>query len=382
MSLTKIQNRIACCSFITLALFGCRKDAQVIPEVVTNTLFAADPNAAVKGLYVVNEGNMYMNKASLDYVDFTAGSYRKNIYNQANPEVTKGLGDVGNDVGVYGSKLYVVVNGSNKVEVLNVKTGKRIQQIDIINCRYITFTRGKAYVSAYLGQIGDPNAPNGIVAEIDTTSLKETKRIVVGRQPEEMAVVGNNLYVANSGGYTPSNYENTISVINLNSFTETKRIPVAINLHRLKADRYGDLYVTSRGDYLDVPSRLYVINTQTDQIKKVFDIAAGNLVIDDDLAYIYSTQFNILTGKSTVSYDMLNVKDEVLLSRKFITDGSDKNILIPYGIAVHPVSKDVFVTDATDYVTPGVLYCFDASGKKKWSVETGDIPAQFAFVYK
>ena len=382
MSLTRLHTSIAYCTLLTLALAGCRKDTQVIPEEVTTTLFAADPNAAVKGLYVVNEGNMYMNKASLDYVDFTAGSYRKNIYNQANPEVTKGLGDVGNDVGVYGSKLYVVVNGSNKVEVLNLKTGKRIQQIDIINCRYITFSRGRAYVSAYLGQIGDPNAPNGIVAEIDTTTLKETKRVEVGRQPEEMAVVGNNLYVANSGGYTPASYENTISVINLDTFRETKRITVAINLHRLKADRYGDLYVTSRGDYLDVPSRLYVISTQTDQVKKVFDIAAGNLVIDDDLAYIYSTQFNILTGKSTVSYDMLNVKDEVLLSRKFITDGSDNLIKVPYGIAVHPVSKDVFVTDATDYVTPGVLYCFDAAGKKKWSVETGDIPAQFAFVYK
>lgn len=382
MSLTRLHTSIAYCTLLTLALAGCRKDTQVIPEEVTTTLFAADPNAAVKGLYVVNEGNMYMNKASLDYVDFTAGSYRKNIYNQANPEVTKGLGDVGNDVGVYGSKLYVVVNGSNKVEVLNVKTGKRIQQIDIINCRYITFSKGRAYVSAYLGQIGDPNAPNGIVAELDTTTLKETKRVEVGRQPEEMAVIGNNLYVANSGGYTPASYENTISVINLDSFKETKRITVAINLHRLKADRYGDLYVTSRGDYLDVPSRLYVISTQTDQVKKVFDIAAGNLVIDDDLAYIYSTQFNILTGKSTVSYDMLNVKDEVLLSRKFITDGSDNLIKVPYGIAVHPVSKDVFVTDATDYVTPGVLYCFDAAGKKKWSVETGDIPAQFAFVYK
>ena len=382
MSLTRLHTSIAYCTLLTLVLAGCRKDTQVIPEEVTTTLFAADPNAAVKGLYVVNEGNMYMNKASIDYVDFTAGSYRRNIYNQANPEVTKGLGDVGNDVGVYGSKLYVVVNGSNKVEVLNVKTGKRIQQIDIINCRYITFSRGRAYVSAYLGQIGDPNAPNGIVAEIDTTTLKETKRVEVGRQPEEMAVVGNNLYVANSGGYTPASYENTISVINLDSFKETKRITVAINLHRLKADRYGDLYVTSRGDYLDVPSRLYVISTQTEQVKKVFNIAAGNLVIDDDLAYIYSTQFNILTGKSTVSYDMLNVKDEVLLSRKFITDGSDNLIKVPYGIAVHPVSKDVFVTDATDYVTPGVLYCFDAAGKKKWSVETGDIPAQFAFVYK
>ena len=378
----KLTYRTLCIVLIAISFVACRKDVKVAPEEVIDTLFPAEPNAAVRGLYLVNEGNMYMNKASLDFVDFSAGSYRRNIYNQANPDVTKGLGDVGNDVGVYGSKLYVVVNGSNKVEVLNVKTGKRIQQIDIINCRYITFSRGRAYVSAYLGQIGDPKAPNGIVAEIDTSSLKETKRVEVGRQPEEMAVVGNNLYIANSGGYTPGNYERTISVINLETFTEIKRIPVAVNLHRLKADRYGDLYVTSRGDYLDVPSKLYVIDTKTDQVKKVFDVAASNIVIDDDLAYIYSSSFNIITGQSTVSYDMINVKDEVLLGRKFIADGTDKVIKVPYGLAVHPVSKDVFVTDATDYVTPGVLYCFDSTGKKKWSIETGDIPAQFAFVYK
>ncbi len=365
-----------------IGLGSCRKDPVPTPEKVVKALFPGEPSASIKGLYLVNEGNMFMNKTSIDYVDFTTGSFRNNIYNQINPEVTKGLGDVGNDVGVYGSKLYVVVNGSNKVEVMNVKTGKRIQQIDLLNCRYITFSNGKAYASAYFGRIGDPNAPNGIVAEIDTATLKETRRVEVGRQPEEMAIVGNNLYVANSGGYTPSNYEHTVSVVNLTTLKETSKIEIGINLHRLKADRYGDLYVTSRGDYLDIPSRLYVINTQTAQIKKVFDIAAGNLVIDGDLAYIYSSEFSSTTGKITVGYSMLNVKDETLLSRKFITDGTDKEIKVPYGIAVHPITKDVFVTDATDYVTPGRLYCFDASGKKRWSAETGDIPAQFAFVYK
>lgn len=361
-------------------LAACRKDPKPVPEEIVDTLFPADPNATVKGLYLVNEGNMNMNKASLDYVDFTSGQYRRNIYNQSNPGITKGLGDVANDIGVYGSKLYVVVNGSNKIEVMDLKTGKRISQIDLLNPRYITFTQGKVYVSAYLGQIGDPNAPKGIVSEIDTLTLKEIRRTEVGRQPEEMAVIGNKLYVANSGGYSPENYERTISVLSLATLKEINTIDVAINLHRLKADKYGDLYVTSRGDTKNIPSKLYVINTQTEQVKKVFDISAGNLAIDDDLAYIYSAEFNSSTGMNAISYTMLNVKDETLLTTKFITDGTD--IKLPYGIAVHRVTKEVFVTDATDYVTPGVLYCFDRNGKKKWSVQTGDIPAQFAFVYK
>ena len=367
-----------CCTGL---LGSCRKDLEPVPEQQEG-LLPPDPNSATRGFYLANEGNMNMNKASLDYMDYTTGIYRRNIYNEVNPGIVKGLGDVANDMAIYGSKLYVVVNVSNKVEVLDTKTGKRIKQIDILNCRYITFHKGKAYVSAYLGTVGDPAAPHGIVAMIDTTTLTEVKRINVGRQPEEMAIVGEKLYVANSGGYSPKAYESTVSVLDLNSFSFIKNIEVAINLHRVKADQYGDVYVTSRGNYDDVPSRLFVIDSKTDAVKKAFNIGVSNFAINGDLLYFYQTEWNSNTGQNTINYGMLDVKDEVILNTKFITDGTDKGITIPYGIAVNPLTKEVFVTDAKNYVTPGTLYCFDPNGKKKWSVTTGDIPAHFAFIYK
>jgi DNA-binding beta-propeller fold protein YncE len=376
----KIALHLTVALFVVLLAVSCRKAPQVIPEQVEQ-IFEGDASSTIKGMYMLNEGNMNMNKASLDFVNFRTGIYERNIYNKANPAVTKGLGDVGNDVGIYGSKMYVVVNISNKVEVLDVKTAKKLGQIDIVNCRYVTFHNNKAYVSAYLGKVGDPKAPNGIVAEIDTTSLQITRKVTVGRQPEEMAIVGEKLYIANSGGYSPTDYERTVSVIDLASFAETKRIDVAINLDRVKADKYGDLYVTSRGDYYTIPSKLFVIDTHTDAVKKVFDIAASNLWIDDDIAYIYSTEWSYPQQKNTISYSMLNVKDETVLSTKFITDGTDQKIVVPYGIAVNPITKDVFVTDAGNYVASGTLYCFDKNGRKKWQVVGGDIPAHMAFVY-
>jgi DNA-binding beta-propeller fold protein YncE len=364
-----------------LMFAACRKD--LVPSKEEAEGIIPDPLSRIKGFYLLNEGNMNMNKASLDYLDIHAGIYQKNIYGNANPGVVKGLGDVGNDIGIYGSKLYVVVNMSNKVEVLDVNTGKKIKQIDVLNCRYITFYNGNAYVSAYLGEVGDPKAPQGVVVAIDTATLNEVKRVEVGRQPEELAVVDGKLYVANSGGYSPPNYERTVSVIDLNTFQVVKNIDVGINLHHLKADQYGDVYVTSRGDYYDIPSKLFVIDTKTETVKKTFDIGVSNLVIDGDLAYFYSTEFSYLTGNNTISYGVLNVKDEMLTGQKFITDGTDKRIMIPYGIAVNPINKEVYVTDAKDYVSPGRLYCFDKNtGKTKWSVETGDIPSKIVFVYK
>ncbi|UEG55171.1 YncE family protein [Mucilaginibacter daejeonensis] len=372
-------------SYITVAvaasmifLASCRKDPKPAEET-TQTLFPADPSSKVKGLYVLNEGNMNLNKASLDRVDYTTGLFHQNVYAAVNPEVTKGLGDVANDMAVYGSKLYIVVNNSNKIEVLNARTGKRIKQIDLLNGRYITFSQNKAYVSAYLGTVGDPNSPNGIVAEIDTASLLIERRVNVGRQPEELAVIGDQLYVANSGGYSPSNYERTVSIVDVNSFKETDRIDVAINLERLKADRFGDLYVTSRGDYQSIIPKLFVISSTTKQIKKVFDLPVRNMYMDDDLLYTISTNGNSAT--QPYLYGTIDVTNETHTSRALITDGTDKQIRLPYGIAVNPITKDVLITDAKDYVTPGTLYCFDPSGKKKWQVTTGDIPSRFAFVY-
>lgn len=362
------------------AAISCRKENTIVQPVIT-PVTTPEPNAPYVGMYLLNEGNMGSNKASLDYFDYTTGIYTKNIYAERNPTVVKELGDVGNDIQIYGSKLYAVINVSNKVEVMNVADTKRLGKIDILNCRYITFANGKAYVSSYAGPVKiDGAAPIGFVAEVDTATLQVTRKVIVGYQPEEMAVVNNKLYVANSGGYRVPNYDRTVSVIDLLTFTETKKIDVAINLDRLKADSEGDLYVTSRGDYRSIPSKLFVIDTKTDAVKKTFDIGASNLCIAGDTAFVYGSQFSYNTGKWTVSYNMINVKTETLLNTNFITDGTEKSIRMPYGIIVNPATRDFFVTDAKDYVSFGTLYCFDKTGKKKWSAVTGDIPGHMVFV--
>ncbi|MVT11162.1 DUF5074 domain-containing protein [Chitinophaga tropicalis] len=364
---------------VALAIFAgaCRKGPQIVPPVETPV---ADPDSLTNGFYLLNEGNMGMNLATLDYFDRSTGTYKRNIYSEVNPGATKEMGDVGNDIQIYGGKLYAVINMSDKVEVMDVHSARRIGQISIRNCRYITFYKGKAYVSSYAAAQGDTNTGEGFIAEVDTATLQVLRKVEVGRQPEEMAIVGDRMYVANSGGYSPPNYDRTVSVVDMNTFTEAKRIDVAINLHRMKADQYGDIYVTSRGDYYDIPSKLYVIDTKQDIVKDSFDLGASNLCIKGDSAYIYSVEWSYITSSNTVSYAIVNVKNENIVTNNFITDGSEKQIAVPYGMAIDPASGDIYVTDAKDYLLPGTLYCFDKTGKKKWSVTTGDIPAHFAFI--
>ena len=69
-----------------------------------------------------------------------------------------------------------------------------------------------------------------------------------------------------------------------------------------------------------------------------------------------------------------------VVSRKIITDGTESQIVSPYGIAVHPTNGDIYITDAKNYTSSGTLYCYSKSGAQKWSATTGDIPGHFAFL--
>jgi DNA-binding beta-propeller fold protein YncE len=357
---------------LLFSLTSCRKDEIIPPLEIT----------AIHGFYLLNEGNMGSNKATLDYYSCDSGKYYRDIYASVNPHVPKELGDVGNDIAIYGSKLYAVINGSNKIEVMEAKTAKRITQINIPNCRNIIFYNGYAYVTSYAGpiQTNPEYQQMGYVAKIDTTSLQILDKCLVGMQPDGLAIVNGKIYVANSGGYLTPNYENTVSVIDITTFKEVQRIAVALNLSRVCADSHGNIWVCNRGDYLGVQSKLYCIHSSTDQLTDSIPIATSNFHLDEDNLYIIGVEWNYVTMSIEINYGMVDVVSKKLITKKIITDGSEAEIRMPYGIAVNPITKDIYLTDAKNYVSPGKLYCFDKAGKQKWNVYTGDLPAHFAFL--
>lgn len=371
---------------------ACREDYVVIPPEDT-PVDEGDPEAPIKGFYLLNEGNMGTNKASLDFYDYTTGIYSQNIFPSRNPNVTMELGDVGNDLKIYGKRMYAVINCSNLVEVMTADSAKHIGIVKIPNCRYITFYGDKAYVSSYAGPVQIGNMQLGYVAEIDTATLQVTRTCTVGYNPEEMVVLDGEhtldgkpkIYVANSGGYNPPDYDNTISVIDLESFVEEKKIEIEKNLYRIRADKYGDLYITSRGDYYDLPSNLYCFDPKSETIKKTFDIPATNICIAGDSLYITAWVTDNYSGEQKVSYGMVDVSEEAVLSSSLISDGTVINI--PYGLAVNPDTKEFIITDSGDYVSPGVLYYFNADGTLKWKIPdkdngtgTGDVPNAVAWL--
>lgn len=366
---------------ILILLASCREDYTVIvpePEKV-DSVQTVD---SIAGFYLLNEGNMGTNKSTLDFYDYATGTYTRNIYGNANPSVPMELGDVGNDLQIYGSKMYAVINCSNKIEVMDKLTARHLAQIDIPNCRYIRFSGQYAYATSYAGPVSiDPDyEQRGYVAKIDTATMQVVDTCLVGFQPDELAIADGKIYVANSGGYMSPNYENTLSVIDLATFREIRRIPVAINLYQARRDSHHQLWVTSRGDYYTIKPKLYCVDTQKDIVTDSLDVAAGSCWLDGDSLYICGKQYNEGTKKQERNYCIVNVATHRIVSRQIITDGTDGDIDTPYSIFVHPQIKDIYITDAKGYITPGTLYCFSKDGKLKWKVATGDIPAHPAFL--
>ncbi|MEG1554478.1 MAG: YncE family protein, partial [Rikenellaceae bacterium] len=145
----------------------------------------------------------------------------------------------------------------------------------------------------------------------------------------------------------------------------------------------GNIWVSSRGDYYGTPSKTFVIDTKTDQVTDVLNLLPNsNMTLKGDSLYMYSAEWSYVTNSNSVTYAIVDTKTKRVVTRNFITDGTDKNIKIPYGLAVNRNNGEFLVTDAKDYVTPGTLYCFNPNGTKKWEVTTGDSPAHIVFTRK
>ena len=320
------------------------------------------PDAYAKGMYILNEGLFQLNNSTLSYYDFTTGTLTENIFLDVNH---RGLGDVGNDLQRYGSKLYCVVNNSNIVEVMEFSTAKSLKTINLNGKqpRRLAFLDGKAYISCF----------DGDVVRVDTASLEVEATVHAGRNPDGICVCNGKLYVCNSGGLNYPNYDNTVSVIDPVSFTVTKDITVVINPTRVKAynDRY--VYVVSNGNYGDISYAFQKIDCQTDEIVKTYDLEVYNFAIYQNLAYAYSYDYSTMTSWIKV----LNLETDEVVNESFISDGTQ--LQTPYNIAVNPLNGDVYITDAGAYTANGDVYCFDQNGKKKFSFEAGLCPASMVF---
>ncbi len=362
-----------------LLLPSCASDDPTLTESETEIIPGGGEGGEVIGVYVLNEGNLGSNKCTLDYYSYADSAYIRNIYAEANPTAVLELGDAGNDIAIHRGRLYIVVNGSHKVEVLDAFTAKRIGQVDISSPRNLAFRGDSVLVSSFVG--GTPEA-NGSVVCFDANSLRILGQCSVGVGPEEMVVADSLLYVANSQNYGAGIMDNTLSVVNLNTLTKVGDIEVAVNLHHLRLDDFGNMWATSRGNYADQPSRLIRLAKGTDgsyAVAETLPYGCANLALGNGKLYFYDQTYDA-NWNATYAFNYLQPTATGYndFRKSFISDGA--TLTTPYCIAVQPSNGDIFITDVKNYTSSGELRCYSPSGTLKWKATTGDIPGHIAFL--
>ncbi|MCL1933022.1 MAG: hypothetical protein FWF53_04310 [Candidatus Azobacteroides sp.] len=323
-----------------------------------------EPAETVSGVFILNQGSDGQNNAGISYYDLETGDFKFDI-------ATASLGDTGQDMIAYGSKLYVSVSESGRVTVFDLKSHTRLKDIDLKNGeqlrypRYLASYNGKVYVTTF----------DGNVVRIDTTSLSQDGITPVGPNPEGIAAVTGKLYVANSGGLSYPNYNNTLSIVDIATFKEEETLTVGLNPSFVHADSYGNVYLTYRGNYDDISAGFQQIDTKTNTVTDIPIPANQDFVIVGDSLYFYGVTYNAdYTTNNT--FGIYNVKTRQLVPDQIITDGT--KITTPYGIGVNEKTKDVYISD-TDYSNPGTVYVFGEDGKKKNTLKVGLNACKFVF---
>ena len=118
-----------------LALCACRKDP--VPEPPSkdadltgeSVAFEFFHESSPQKIFVLNEGQMGANNATLDFIRVQEGQYVTGAFRKMNPDIGAGLGDVGNDIAVHGDEVWMVVNNSGIVEVVSAKDETEIAAI-------------------------------------------------------------------------------------------------------------------------------------------------------------------------------------------------------------------------------------------------------------
>jgi len=340
---------------IAVGFTACEKE-DIIP--------VPEPIKSAAGVYILNQGSWDKSNAGISYYDFETEQLRFDITNQT-------LGETGQDMIAYGSKLYVSVSGSGIIAIFDLNTGLLIKNINLLNGgqprtpRYLASYGGKVYATTF----------DGNVVRIDTVSLSQDGITKVGPNPEGIAAVNGKLYVANSGGLNYPNFDNTLSIVDIATFKEEKKLTVGLNPNIVHADSYGNVYLTYREDNFTTFGGLQKIDTKTNIVTDIPILANQNFVITGDSLYFFGVTYNAdYSANNTIG--IYNIKTGQLVTDQFITD--DTKINTAYGIGVDERNNDVYISD-TDYSSPGKVYIFGTDGKKKKTLNVGISACKFVF---
>ncbi|HET6242974.1 MAG: hypothetical protein H0V01_14910 [Bacteroidetes bacterium] len=336
---------------IILVCLSCKKDKPIKP----------DPEKPIQitpqgGVFILNEGNYQWGNASIDFYNNADSSYSTNVFKTAND---RPLGDVFQSMEIIGSKAYLVVNNSGKIEVVNLSDFKSLASINgLTSPRYIkAVSETKAYVTDYA---------SNVISVLDLTNNTVIKTIPCRGFTEELIFSSGKVFVTN----LKSEY---LYVFNPITDLLTDSIKTGYASNSIRKDKNGKLWILCSGENTGgIPGSIHRVNPETNLVEYSVHFPNANqnpfkLRINSEGDMLYFLNNGICRA---------SINNIELDTQPFIV----QNNLNFYGLGVEPKTGIIYIADAIDYVQKGKIMRYSKEGNLINSFNAGIIPGDFYFL--
>jgi len=350
-------------SFILLitAVISCSKN----PVREKNIINPPPGNTTYEnGIFVVNEGNFNWGNASITFINPKDTTVEQNVFETHND---RSLGDVAESMQSFNGKGFIIVNNSNRIEVVSLKDFTSVKSIKGFNSpRFMVIIDStKAYVT---------NMQNTItVLDLSTLSIK--KSISTIGWTESLIQYNNYLFVSSIGpeNVASSKRNPRILVIDIKSDQVVDSIKTGKEPIGMVMDKKEKIWVLCTGgyDHFELPT-LVRIDPSLRVVDKTFSFPNLNATPS---RLCINAQRDTLYFLNNGVYQM-PVSSTTLPSSPFIP----ANDHLFYGLGIQPTNGNIFVSDAKDYVQNGVVYQYNqVTGSLITTFPAGRIPGSFCF---
>lgn len=307
-----------------------------------------------QAIWVLNEGNFQSGNASISVINRTTGEVIQDITEKVNGFL---LGDVLQNALMVNGKIWLTVNNSGKIVVVNPSNLKIEKTIEAIGS------------PRFMDQIGDEvfvsDFQTKTIHIIHSNSFSKVGEIYTGSWSEQMALVGNELW------FTMVK-RNKIYCINPSNRTITDSISTYDQPLNITTDAQGKVWVLCGGE--------------------IFPKTAANLVSYDANSKAEVARFEFPNSnfkpsrltKNTAGDSLFWIYDGVYSKSIFDSDWPSSAVLAAngknfYGLKYDNVTKHLWVSDAKNFVQQGEVFELNQNGIVIRSFAAGYIPGDFYF---
>ncbi len=328
---------------LALFLIACSDDDSTPPVQVPE-----------QSVIVGNQGNFMSSDASLSIINTTTGEVTNDAYSSANGGAA--LGDVLQSMTMYNDELYLVVNNSQKIEVVDPNSLVSIRTIEGFSSpRYIHFiSNEKAYVSDLFSTT---------ITIINPMTGASLGSIEIGEGTERFLEVDGEVWATAPGG-------TSVYMIDPSTNEIVDSIEIENGPKDMVLDNQGKVWVLCEGGYDEnwAPAydpALVRVNPDDQTVEFTYAFPAGTGIGGNISSTDSGDELFILMKEHVYR---MSVTDTEFPSEAFIEAEVSSN-----GMAVDPSTGEILLNDAAGFSGAGTTFHYSATGEliESYSVGVG-----------